>query len=91
MAIRLMAAAALVGGAGWTYATHDAWSRAPFIQAAAALWFAQLLLYGIWEVFLYPKYFSPLRHLPTAPDGHWLFGHGKKVLADKPGAPLREW
>ncbi|KAM0260482.1 hypothetical protein ACHAQJ_002714 [Trichoderma viride] len=91
MALKLMAAAALVGGAGWTYATQNAWSRAPFIQAAAVLWFAQLFLYGIWELFLYPNYFSPLRHLPTAPGAHWLLGHGKQVLAAKPGAPMREW
>ncbi|KAL7789456.1 cytochrome P450 [Trichoderma ceciliae] len=91
MVFKLRTAVAVVGGAGWTYATQDAWSRAPFIQAAAALWLAQLLLYSIWELSLYPVFFSPLRHLPTARNSHWLLGHGKEILAAKPGAPMREW
>ncbi|RFU76201.1 isotrichodermin c-15 hydroxylase cytochrome p-450 monooxygenase cyp65a1 [Trichoderma arundinaceum] len=91
MAFKLMTAVALVGGAGWTYATQASWSRAPFIQAAAALWFAQLVLYSIWELMLYPTLFSSLRHLPTPGGGHWLLGHGRKILAAKPGAPMREW
>lgn len=91
MPLRLMTAAALVGGAGWTYATQEAWSRAAFLQAAAVLWFAQFALYSVWELFLYPTFFSPLRNLPTPSGSHWLLGHGKKILADKPGAPMREW
>lgn len=91
MALKLLTAVALVGGAGWIYTTQDAWSRGSFIQAAAGLWLVELFLYTIYELFLYPKFFSPLRHVPTAPGGHWLLGHGKQVLASKPGAPLREW
>lgn len=92
MALKLMLATALVGGAGWTYARQDAWSRGPFVQAVAALFFAQaLVVYGVWGLFVYPAFFSPLRHLPTVPGRHWLLGHGKMILAAKPGAPMRDW
>ncbi|KAK1249104.1 hypothetical protein MKX07_002620 [Trichoderma sp. CBMAI-0711] len=91
MSFKLMVVAALAGGAGWTYATQDVWTRASFLQAAAVLLVTQMVVYGIYDVFLYPKWFSPLRHLPTAPGSHWLMGHGLKILADKPGAPMREW
>ncbi|UKZ79519.1 hypothetical protein TrVFT333_007274 [Trichoderma virens FT-333] len=92
MALKLMLATALVGGAGWTYLQQEAWSRGTFVQAAAVLLLAQVfVVYGIWSQFVYPFWFSPLRHLPTAPNSHWLFGHGKKILAEKPAAPFREW
>ncbi|KAH6608737.1 isotrichodermin c-15 hydroxylase cytochrome p-450 monooxygenase cyp65a1 [Trichoderma cornu-damae] len=91
MALKLMAGVALVGGAAWTYATQDGWSRAASMRAAAVLLFSQLLVYGIWAVILYPRFFSPLRHLPTARNGHWLLGHGREILAAKPGVPMREW
>ncbi|KAH8124244.1 hypothetical protein ACSS6W_006962 [Trichoderma asperelloides] len=91
MALKLLTTVALVGGAGWTYTTQEAWSRGSFIKAATGIWLVELFLYAIYELFLYPNFFSPLRHVPTAPGGHWLLGHGKQVMAAKPGAPLREW
>ncbi|PNP50101.1 hypothetical protein THARTR1_09090 [Trichoderma harzianum] len=92
MALKLMLATALLGGAGWTYLGQDAWSRASFVQAAAVLLLAQVfVVHGIWSMFVYPFWFSPLRHLPTAPGGHWLLGHGKKILAAKPAVLFREW
>lgn len=92
MALKLMLATAVLGGAGWTYLGQDAWSRASFVQAAAVLLLAQVfVVYGIWSLFVYPFWFSPLRHLPTAPGGHWLLGHGKKILIAKPAVLFREW
>lgn len=91
MALKLLTTAALVGGAGWTYTTHEAWSRGPFIKAAAGVWLVELFLYAIYKLFLYPKFFSALRNVPTAPGGHWLMGHGKQIMTAKPGALIREW
>lgn len=91
MALKLLTTAALVGGAGWTYTTQEAWSRGPFIQAAAGIWFLELFLYAIYELFLYPAFVSPLRKVPTVQGGHWLMGHGKTITVSKPGAPIREW
>ncbi|KAK5990874.1 Cytochrome P450 monooxygenase FUM15 [Cladobotryum mycophilum] len=84
-------AAALAGGALFTYYQHGVWSRVVFIQASAALWFAVLILRLIWSTFIYPHFVSPLRHVPTPKDGHWLLGHGMKIIQSAPGAPMREW
>lgn len=92
MAFKLMLAMALVGAAGWTYLGQDEWSRGSFVQAATVLLLLQVLVVnGIWWQFVYPIWFSPLRNLPTAPNDHWLLGHGGKILAAKPAAPFREW
>ncbi|KAL7960866.1 cytochrome P450 [Trichoderma compactum] len=92
MALKLMLATAVLGGAGWMYLGQDAWSRASFVQAATVLLLTQVfVVYGIWSLFVCPFWFSPLRHLPTAPGGHWLLGHGKKILVAKPAELLREW
>ncbi|QYT02516.1 Cytochrome P450 [Trichoderma simmonsii] len=92
MALKLMLATAVLGGAGWTYLGQDGSSRPSFAQAAAVLLLAQVFVYhGIWSLFVYPFWFSPLRHLPTASGGHWLLGHGKKILAAKPAVLFREW
>ena len=38
-----------------------------FYWAVAALYGLQLACLFTWTVIVWPKYFSPLRHLPTAP------------------------
>ena len=55
------------------------------------LWFVQFWLWAIWRVILYPKFFSPLRHLPTVPGGSWWNGQFGRIQAEPTGAPMMEW
>lgn len=56
-----------------------------------ATFFFELVVLIIWKVFLYPYYFSPLRHLPMPRGGHWLWGHGMKLQNESQGNPSKEW
>lgn len=38
-----------------------------YTWTAVALFLLQWLVYGIYSVILYPRFFSPLRHLPSPP------------------------
>lgn len=40
---------------------------------------------------LYPKLFSPLRDIPTAPGGSFWNGHGWTILKEPTGIPHRRW
>ena len=45
----------------------------------------------LWYVTIYPAFLSPLRHLPTAPDGQFILGHTREVLSADSGMPMRKW
>ncbi|KAH8657841.1 cytochrome P450 [Xylariales sp. PMI_506] len=56
------------------------------------LFAAQYLALKCYRVFLYPKYFSPLRHIPGPRDGHWLLGQAINIAsADSPHACYVKW
>ncbi|KAI7282800.1 cytochrome P450 [Hortaea werneckii] len=61
------------------------------IATPTVFFLAQFLAYIIYAVILYPRFFSPLRHLPTPPDNHWLFGQTPRVLREASGRPMRDW
>ncbi|TWU77868.1 hypothetical protein ED733_004054 [Metarhizium rileyi] len=65
-------------------------SRLALAGSFVGLWLACAAVFSAWAVLIYPHYVSPLRHLPTAKGGHWLFGHGRlfEVGAKE---PTREW
>lgn len=44
-----------------------------------------------WTVVIYPKLFSPLRHLPTPDDNSFFSGQTKKVFRETSGRPMRYW
>ena len=52
-----------------------------------ALFFAKIS----WSVVIYPKLFSPLRHLPTPDDNAFFSGQTKKVFREASGRPMRYW
>ncbi|KAM6491116.1 Cytochrome P450 [Amanita muscaria] len=62
--------------------------RPSYISLLASLYIGCRLIYrfAIW-----PKYFSPLRHLPTPPDSKLISGHTLTVLKDEKGTIVREW
>ena len=42
-------------------------SKPTFVGTFAQFWTLGFLAWAVWTVILYPKYFSPLRHLPSPP------------------------
>jgi hypothetical protein len=44
-----------------------------------------------WAVVIYPKLFSPLRHLPTPDDNAFFSGQTKRVFREAGGRPMRHW
>lgn len=44
-----------------------------------------------WTVIVYPKFFSPLRHLPTPDDNAFFTGQTKRVFRESSGRPMRHW
>lgn len=60
--------------------------------STASLLFLALFLTKItWGVVIYPKLFSPLRHLPTPDDNSFFSGQTKKVFREASGRPMRHW
>jgi len=45
----------------------------------------------IWAVVIYPKFFSPLRHLPTPDDNAFFSGQTRRVFREAGGRPMRHW
>lgn len=70
---------------------HDALNRSFLLSTFFKLFFGQIFIYMIYAIFLYPFYFSPLRHLPTPKGNHWLFGHAPRIVKEPNGAPTRDW
>jgi hypothetical protein len=85
----LIAAGAAVGTLCLTYGQDK--GKLALSLVFAALFTAQLLAWGVWRLFIYPHYVSPLRHLPQPSGGHWLFGQGLKIIKEPTGAPANEW
>lgn len=51
----------------------------------------QLVAYFLYITILYPRYFSPLRHVPTAPGWEFMLGHTRKVIKEPSGRPAQQW
>ncbi|KAL8736801.1 MAG: hypothetical protein Q9166_000167 [cf. Caloplaca sp. 2 TL-2023] len=68
------------------------WSiNASFLPTFLALLSLQFTVLFAWNVVLYPKYFSPLRHLPE-PAGNALFmGQFAAVRIEPTGKPQQRW
>lgn len=87
---KTIAAGSLILSIFFAY-VNDTRERAFLLGSFAALFFGQLFIYAAYAVLIYPFYVSPLRHIPTAPGGHWLLGHGMKIVKEVNGNPSREW
>lgn len=44
-----------------------------------------------WLGLIYPKFFSPLRHLPTPSDNDFFLGQTKSIFREAGGRPMRRW
>lgn len=56
-----------------------------------ALFALQLAVWETYALFLYHRYFSPLRHLPQPDGNHWLMGQWFRIVKEPSGHPAREW
>lgn len=61
------------------------------ISNTVLLFLALFLSKITWSVVLYPKVFSPLRHLPTPDDNSFFSGQTKRVFREASGRPMRYW
>jgi hypothetical protein len=67
------------------------WSASYFLKIFAGSFVASVFGWAAYTVFLYPKFFSPLRHLPGPKDDHWLLGQYPRIAAEPTGIPQIDW
>ncbi|KAM0332611.1 hypothetical protein ACHAQA_002895 [Verticillium albo-atrum] len=87
---RPMSWASLVVAVSLTY-RQPTFSRLFFLGAFAGTWLLSLLAWAIGAVFLWPKFFSPLRSLPEPKGNHWLLGQFPRIGAEATGLPMIDW
>lgn len=61
------------------------------IGTGVSLFLTEFILYNIWSILIYPRFFSPIRNVPEAPDGKFFTGQTRKIIAASSGQPMREW
>lgn len=66
-------------------------SNPTYLGTFFQLWISHFVVFAVWNVVLYPKYFSPLRHLPGPEGNSWWNGQWAKIKAEPSGQPQREW
>ena len=66
-------------------------SKPSYLGTFVGVFSLQFSLWALWRVILYPKFFSPLRHLPTPSGGSWWNGQFARIQAEPTGAPMMDW
>lgn len=67
-------------------------SHTPGLFATATLLFSLLFVTkASWLALIYPKLFSPLRHIATPSDNDFLLGQTKSIFREAGGRPMRRW
>jgi hypothetical protein len=86
---------AISAGASYILVQHQPhllpFSRPSYLGTFSQLWVLQLLVFGIWRVFIWPYFVSPLRHIPGPKGGSWWNGQFPVILAKPTGIPMIEW
>lgn len=85
---------ALSSVAGSFFLVHNAPQysiSASYVKTFLALEAIQILLGLVWQAILYPKLFSPFRHLPQPKGGSFFNGQFKRISAEVTGEPHRDW
>lgn len=63
-----------------------------FVWAFFGAYLFQAIIFGIWSIFLYPFYFSPLRNLPQPKTGNtFLLGQFPRINREATGKPAQDW
>ena len=86
-----MSAVAAVSAYGLTYHTPQSWPQLYLFVNFVLIWAAELLLFAVWTVFLYPKLFSPLLGLPEPKNESWWNGQYARIARDPSGKPMMDW
>jgi hypothetical protein len=55
------------------------------------LWVLQAAWWVFYQIMLYPRYFSPLRHLPGPTGGSIWMGQYPRISREASGQPAAEW
>ncbi|KAG9248335.1 cytochrome P450 monooxygenase-like protein [Calycina marina] len=66
-------------------------SRPTYLGTFVQLYFLEFIVWAIYKVMLYPRFFSPMRHLPKPPGGSFWNGHWKQITENATGQPMIEW
>ena len=66
-------------------------SKPSYAGTFVQVWFLQFWLWAFWRVIIWPKFFSPLRHLPGPKGGSWWNGQWASISAEPTGAPMIDW
>lgn len=61
------------------------------LQAFFLIAFIEYISWAVWRIIIYPKFVSPLRHLPAPSGGSFWNGHASIIMAQPSGHPMREW
>jgi len=65
-------------------------SKLLFAGAFVASWAVLAAGWGVYTVFLWPFFLSPLRHLPEPKGGSWIHGQWARIVKDPTGVPQTE-
>lgn len=71
--------------------TREQRFRSVLLGSFVALWLVGLVLWGIWTIWIYPLFVSPLRKLPEPSGNHWIWGQFRRIIAEPSGKPMRAW
>ena len=66
-------------------------SRPTYLGTYVQLFIIELITWAFWAVLLYPRFFSPLRHLPMPAGGSWWNGQRQTIAENPSGKPMIEW
>lgn len=61
------------------------------ITGAVLIFLLQFVVLTFFNVVVYPRYISALRHIPEPSDGHFFTGQTRRVLREPSGVPHRDW
>lgn len=61
------------------------------VLSTISVFFALFTINQAWKIIVYPRFFSPLRHLPTPSDGSLWTGHTRQIMIEPTGTPHRNW
>lgn len=67
------------------------YSRQGYVATFFLAWTFELLGLLVWRVILWPKFFSPLRHLPGPTGNSWWNGQYARISAEPTGVPMIDW
>ena len=65
--------------------------RHSYLLTTPSIFLAICLVYYIYAVVIWPRFFSPFRHLPMPTGGSFFNGQWSVITQDPSGIPLRRW